>query len=583
MSFTFFGIPISPGIAIGRAIVLASSSHDIDHYLIDPGDEAQELQRLMDARDAVVNDLQSLLRQIPEDTPAEVCTILEVHIMMLHDHMFFEGAARWINERHYNAQWALDTQSKAMIRQFNEMEDAYLRERRTDLEQITNRMQEKMASQDKPKALPPGLTASGSDPLIIVAHDIGPTDMLHFKQGTFKGFVTNAGGKTSHSAIVARSLGIPALAGTRNASHLIRQDDWVIIDGNAGVVIVAPTPLVLEEYEFRQKQLKVESEKLGLLRHKPAITLDDYPIELLANIELPTDSLKARDVGAAGIGLFRTEFLFMSHSAANQRKLPDEEEQYFAYKTAVQVMPNSPVTIRTIDVGADKPLDQDSNNTLNPALGLRAIRWSLAEPDIFLVQLRALLRAAIHGRLHVLFPMITHWAQIQQTLALLERAKKSLQAENIAFGQVKIGAMIEVPAAALILPVFLKYFDFLSIGTNDLTQYTLGIDRGDETIAHLFTPLHPAVLTLLASTIAQTHAAKKKVSVCGEMAGDPLMTKLLLGLGLRSFSMHPTQILTVKQVLLNCNVTRLAPLAHAVMNAMDPQEQQDALHALQKA
>ncbi|RUS67065.1 Phosphoenolpyruvate-protein phosphotransferase [Saezia sanguinis] len=586
MAFTLFGIPVSRGIAIGRAVVLSSRSHDIDHYFIDAGQEQQELQRLLRARDAVLEELQTLRTQMPKDTPAEVAAILDVHIMMLHDSMLTDGIQHWIEERHYNAEWALDTQLKTLTRQFEKMEDEYLRERRADLEQIANLLQNALTGQkygNQPACAALGASEAGTDPLIMVAHDISPADMLHFKQSVFTGFITDVGGKTSHSAIVARSLGIPALVGSRYASRLIRQDDWIVIDGDAGVVLVDPTPLLLEEYQFRQRQFSIESEKLNRLRHTPAITLDSQDIEILANIEQPQDAVKANEAAVAGIGLFRTEFLFMNRTGS-QQQMPDEQEQYLAYKTALEAMPDKPVVIRTIDIGADKPLDYGENNhALNPALGLRAIRWSLSEPDIFLVQLRALLRAAVHGQLHILIPMLTHTWQIRQTLTLLERAREALNSEGIPYGNAKIGAMIEVPAAALILPTFLRYFDFLSVGTNDLIQYTLAIDRADESVAHLFDPLHPAVLRLLADTIAQSHAAGKAVSVCGEMAGDTTMTRLLLGLGLRSFSMHPSQILAVKKEILHSDTQQLAPLAQKVLQAEDTEQLNDAMQALHNA
>jgi phosphotransferase system enzyme I (PtsI) len=376
------------------------------------------------------------------------------------------------------------------------------------------------------------------------------------------------GGKTSHTAIVARSLDIPAVVGARNASHLVHQDDWVIIDGDAGVIIVSPSPIILAEYAFKQRQAELERERLTRLRHTPSVTLDGEKIQLLANIELPEDAAAALSVGAVGVGLFRSEFLFMGREGA----LPGEEEQYLAYRRAVEGMQGLPVTIRTVDVGADKPLDRTTKDEahLNPALGLRAIRWSLADPSMFLSQLRAILRSALHGKVNLLIPMLAHTREIHQTFVLLAQAREQLDKKGVAYGAVKVGAMIEVPAAALNLPVFLKYFDFLSVGTNDLIQYTLAIDRADEQVAHLYDPLHPAILQLVANTIAQGAAAGKDISLCGEMAGDPTLTRLLLGLGLRQFSMHPTQILRVKQEVLRADTGRLAAWAQRVMAAEDP-------------
>jgi phosphotransferase system enzyme I (PtsI) len=402
--------------------------------------------------------------------------------------------------------------------------------------------------------------------------------MLQFKQSVFAGFVTDVGGKTSHTAIVARSLDIPAVVGARLSSQLIRQDDWIIIDGEAGVVIVDPSPIILAEYGFKQRQGELERTRLARLRNTPAITLDGQRVELLANIEMPEDSATALSVGATGVGLFRSEFLFMGRSTQTQSHLPDEEEQYQAYVRAVLGMQGLPVTIRTVDVGADKPLESRHDRTLNdgahlnPALGLRAIRWSLADPAMFLTQLRAILRAAAIGPVNLLIPMLAHLSEIRQTMALIDQARADLVQRGQAFGSVRLGAMIEIPAAALTLKTFLRYFDFLSVGTNDLIQYTLAIDRADESVAHLYDPLHPAVLHLVAETIAQGHAQGKAVSVCGEMAGDVSLTRLLLGMGLRSFSMHPSQILAVKQEVLRADTVKLRAWAQRVLEAEDPAE-----------
>ena len=391
--------------------------------------------------------------------------------------------------------------------------------------------------------------------------------MLQFKRSVFAGFVTAVGGKTSHTAIVARSMDIPAVVGARAASQLIRQDDWIIIDGNAGIVLVDPSPIILEEYRFRQRQDVLERERLARLRHTPSVTLDGQKVELLANIEQPSDAAAAVRAGAVGVGLFRSEFLFMGREG----KLPGEEEQFEAYKAAVDGMQGLPVTIRTIDVGADKPLDKGFKETsLNPALGLRAIRWSLAEPAMFRTQLRAILRAAAFGKVHLLFPMVSHQHEAHSIVAQVKLAQAELDARGAAYGAVQLGAMIEIPAAAIMVRSLLKHFDFVSIGTNDLIQYTLAIDRADEAVAHLYDPLHPAVLGLVAQVIEAANDMGKQVCVCGEMAGDTSMTRLLLGLGLRSFSMHPAQILSVKQEVLRADTRKLQPWAQAVLQADVP-------------
>ena len=581
MTFSIHGLAVARGIAIGRAVLVASSRVDVAHYFIEPEQIDPELARLTQAREAVLAELQTLHDNLPKDSPPELAAILEVHLMLVQDAMLADGVTSWVKDRLYNAEWALTSQLDVVARQFDEMDDPYLRERKGDLEQVVERMLRhlKGVAHVMPHAVKRTATPRQQDlqlgddmdvPLVLVAHDLSPADMLQFKQSVFTGFVTDVGGKTSHTAIVARSLDIPAVVGARTASQLVRQDDWIIIDGDAGVVIVNPSPIILAEYGFKQRQAQVERERLSRLRHTPAVTLDGQRVELLANIEMPEDSPAALDVGAVGVGLFRSEFLFMGREGA----LPDEEEQYQAYKRAVDGMKGLPVTIRTVDIGADKPLDRTAKDEthLNPALGLRAIRWSLADPAMFLTQLRAILRAASHGQVHLLIPMLAHAREIKQTLALLDKARKQLDARGLAFGPVKVGAMIEVPAAALSVKMFLRHFDYLSIGTNDLIQYTLAIDRADELVAHLYDPLHPAVLRLLADTIAESRSQGKAVSVCGEMAGDPAMTRLLLGLGLRSFSMHPTQILAVKQEVIRADASRLEAWAQEVLASDEPAE-----------
>ncbi len=579
MTFSIHGLPVSRGIAIGRAVLVASSRVDVVHYFIDADQVTAEIVRVRNGRNAVIEELQRLQAEMPPDAPHELAALLDVHLMLLQDEALVSGVKHWITQRLYNAEWALTTQLEIISRQFDEMEDEYLRERKADLEQVVDRILRHMTGvAASPVAAPPVaarrqpaqdllLDDKVDVPLVLVAHDLSPADMLHFKRSVFAGFVTDVGGKTSHTAIVARSMDIPAVVGARAASQLVRQDDWVIIDGDAGVVIVDPSPIILAEYGFRQRQGSLERERLSRLRHTPAVTLDGQAIELLANIEQPADAAAAVRAGAAGVGLFRSEFMFMDRSGP----LPDEEAQYLAYREAVEGMQGLPVTLRTIDVGADKPLDKSHKDThLNPALGLRAIRWSLADPAMFRTQLRAVLRAAAHGPVNLLFPMLAHVSEIRQTLAQVELARAELDASGTPYGPVQLGAMIEVPAAALIVRSFLQYFDFLSIGTNDLIQYTLAIDRVDEAVAHLYDPLHPAVLRLVADVIAAGHAQGKSVCVCGETAGDVAMTRLLLGLGLRSFSMHPAQILAVKQEVLRADTRKLAVWAEQVLASDDP-------------
>ena len=577
MTFSIHGLAVARGIAIGRAVLVASSRVDVAHYFIQPDQVGAEIDRLRKARNAVVEELTRLQNELNADAPPELGALLDVHLMLLEDETLSLSVKHWIETRLYNAEWALSSQMEVIGRQFDEMEDAYLRERKSDLEQVTERVLHFLKGgnahvvRTKPQARPQQELQLGDSldvPLVLVAHDLSPADMLQFKQSVFTGFVTDVGGKTSHTAIVARSLDIPAVVGARSASQLIRQDDWIIIDGDAGVVIVDPSSIILAEYGFKQRQGDLERERLTRLRHTPSVTLDGQKIELLANIEMPEDANAALLVGAVGVGLFRSEFLFMGR----QGNLPDEEEQFEQYRRAVEGMKGLPVTIRTVDVGADKPLDEARHDAahLNPALGLRAIRWSLADPEMFLTQLRAILRAAALGKVNLLVPMLAHASEIHQTLALLKQAQLDLDARGVAYGPVQLGAMIEIPAAAMSLKLFLKHFDYLSIGTNDLIQYTLAIDRADESVAHLYDPLHPAVLRLVADTIAEGAAQGKSVSVCGEMAGDVSMTRLLLGMGLKSFSMHPSQVLQVKQQILRSDTEKLKAFAQQVLESDDP-------------
>jgi phosphotransferase system enzyme I (PtsI) len=577
MSLQVFGLAVSRGVAIGRAVLVASSRVDVAHYYVAEAEVEAEVQRLRRARNEVAEELETLQRELPADAPAELSALLDVHLMLLRDDMLTGATKAWVRERHYNAEWALSAQLEVIARQFDEMEDAYLRERKADLEQVVERMLKAMARsgpEQRPAAPPQPRDFAGEDPLVLVASDIAPADMLQFKRSVFQGFVTDVGGPTSHTAILARSLDVPAVVGARESSRLIRQDDWVIIDGDAGVVVVNPSPIVLEEYRFRQRQSELERARLDRLRHRPAVTLDGEAVELAANIELPGDASAALSAGAVGVGLFRSEFLFMNRGD----DLPGEDEQFEAYRDVVVAMQGLPVTVRTVDVGADKPLERMSlqelrhEHVLNPALGLRAIRWSLSEPAMFQRQLRAILRASAFGKVRILVPMVAHIREVRQTLECLAQARRQLDEAGRAYGKVELGAMIEVPAAAIRIDLFLRDFDFVSIGTNDLIQYTLAIDRADETVAHLYDAWHPAVLQLIAHTIERARAAGRHVSVCGEMAGDPTFTPLLLSMGLRSFSMHPARIAAVKQAVLRADAARLAAGLGAVLQADDPQE-----------
>jgi phosphotransferase system enzyme I (PtsI) len=577
VSIQVFGLPVSRGVAIGRAVLVASSRVDVAHYYVEASMIETEVKRLRAARDLVVQELTALKGDVPEDAHDELVALLDVHLMLLQDDTLSEATRQWIVERHYNAEWALSSQLEVIARQFDEMEDEYLRDRKADLEQVVERVIAALGrlggdSFDDPPAQGQRDFA-GEDPLVLVANDIAPADMLKFRRSVFTGFVTDVGGRNSHTAIVARSMDIPAVVGAREASRIVTQDDWIIIDGDAGVVIVNPSPIVLEEYRFRQRQVELERARLDRLRHTPAVTLDGHPIELLANIELPSDAQAVLDAGAVGVGLFRSEFLFMNRAG----RLPGEQEQYEAYSKVVKSLAGLPVTIRTVDIGADKQLDRTpqqmerNDHSLNPALGLRAIRWSLSEPEMFGEQLRAILRASVHGKVRLLVPMVAQLREVRLLLEAIERAKAQLRARGQAYLDVAIGAMIEVPAAAMMLPSLLKHFDFVSIGTNDLIQYTLAIDRADEAVSHLYDPWHPAVLQLISQTISKANELGKEVCVCGEMAGDPAFTELLLGMGLRSFSMHPTQVSSIKKRILRVDSTVWNKHVDLICESEDPQ------------
>ncbi len=580
-SFLLHGIPVSRGIAIGRAHLLTPAALDVKHYLVPEEQVEAEVQRLQDAIAAVHHNLQELWTGLPKDAPTELGAFIDVHALILSDPMISEAPKGIIRSRHYNAEWALVTQIDELSAQFDEIEDAYLRERKYDIQQVAERVLKVLTG--TALSVAPVFADEDQPPpqMIVVAHDISPADMLAFRDRSFIGFVTDVGGQNSHTAIVARSLDIPAVVGMDQASRLVEQDDWLIVDGDAGVVICNPSQLVLEQYRARQITMAKARKRLLKLKKTPAITRDGTAITLLANIELPDDCPAALEAGANGVGLFRSEFLFMGRGAQALR-IPDEEEQFEQYRKAVLAMKGRPVTIRTLDVGADKPLDQTDHTALNPALGLRAIRYCLAEPQMFLVQLRAILRASAFGKVRILIPMLAHAFEIDQTLGMIEQAKTQLRDEKIRFDEgIEVGAMIEIPAAALALPLFVRRMDFLSIGTNDLIQYLLAIDRVDYEVAHLYNPLHPAVLHLIASTIATGHKAGLDVAVCGEMAGDVKLTRLLLGMGLREFSMHPAQLLAVKQEILNTDLGVVTTRTRRILRAMEPGEIAAAVEQLQ--
>ncbi len=581
MTFALHGIPVSKGIAIGKAVLISRAALEVSHHLVEAGKEETEAQRLLDAFEQVRLELDQLRHGLPKDAPQEMAAFLDVHGMILADPALAEKPLKLIRTQRLNAAWALTTELNDLLEQFSEIEDAYLKERANDIRQVAERVLKALNNQEKNSLVSPEFSSFGESGVeaIIVAHDIAPHDMLRFKDHAFTGFVTDLGGKTSHTAIVARSMEIPAVVGVRHASEMIRHGDWLVIDGEHGVVVVAPDEQLLSEYRVLQERAIEETRKLQQLKFSRTCTADGVSIELFANIELPDDATHAVELGAVGVGLFRSEFLFMDRNQA----LPDEEQQYQEYRRVVDLMHGLPVNIRTIDVGADKALGAgaDLSQTGTSPLGLRAIRWSLTEPEIFLTQLRAILRASAHGQARIMIPMLAHAKEIDETLRLIEKAKQQLHQRGQAFNpNIQVGAMIEIPAAALVLPLFISRFDFLSVGTNDLIQYTLAIDRADHAVAHLYDPLHPAILILLANIIGQAKRANVPIAICGEMAGDPSLTKLLLAFGLTDFSMHFSQLLLVKREILKANVGVLQSRISQVLEAIEPVAQAEALENL---
>ncbi len=570
--FTMHGIGVSGGVAIGHAHLFAGMSAEVAHYEIAAADVQREQRRYDRAVKEVREELKGLAESVRHSGAAELAPFVRVHLMLLDDDAFTDAPREMIRAERCNAEWALRLQLDELLAQFGDVTDPYLREREADVRQVAERVLGALAgSQRRIPAKP-----VREDGVILVARDLSPADVILFREHRFLAFITDLGGATSHTAIVARSLGIPAIVALHHSRSLVREDELIVVDGTQGVVIVNPDARVLAEYRRKQSEARLERDKLKRLKTAPAATLDGTPVQLWANIELPSDIEAVKASGATGIGLFRSEFLFM-----NRRSLPDEDEQYEAYREVVEGMKGLPVTIRTLDIGADKTTEGGGYAAVNPALGLRAIRYCLAEPSVFHTQLRAILRASRHGRVQILIPMLTTWQELNQALHAIDYARAELRAEGAKFDEaVPVGGMIEVPAAAIALPMFIRKLDFLSIGTNDLIQYTLAIDRADDKVAHLYDPLHPAVLTLISSVIRTARQHEKPVAVCGEMAGDVELTRLLLGFGLRHFSMHPAHLLAVKQRVLGTSVADLSPIIAKILKADEPAKLQALMERL---
>ncbi len=565
-SFSMHGVGVSSGIAIGHAHLISHALLEVVHFKIDADGVDEEIVRFERAIRLVKQDLEQLKAQLPKNAPAELSAFINTHLAMLTDKSLSEAPKTIIRNELCNAEWALKQQMDDIVAQFDAIEDAYLRERKQDVVQVVERVIKVLLGRDQLAASEKKLQARQERAMILVAHDVSPADAIQFKHHQFAAFITDVGGVTSHTAILARSLNIPSIVALQRARDLINDGELMIVDGAAGVVIVNPDPEVLSEYQLKQNQWQLAQQKLQLIKTTKAVTVDGVAIDLFANIEVPEDVISAKASGAVGVGLYRTEFLFM-----NRAEMPDEQEQFEAYKHVAEAMKGHPVTIRTLDIGADKQLNPDEVVTAtNPALGLRAVRYCLAEPHIFHTQFRALLRASHYGQVKILIPMLSTLAELRQTKLLLERAKESLRQQNIPFDeQIQLGGMIEIPAAAINADAFAQELDFLSIGTNDLIQYTLAIDRADDAVAHLYNPLHPAVLRLIQITIQAAAKFGKSVSVCGEMAGDIKLTRLLVGMGMRQLSMHPAHILSVKSQILQSEENVLAKQAKKILSFND--------------
>lgn len=574
MSLWLSGIGVSRGIAIARVQKLHGADLDAPEYSLQPGEIDAEVARFSLAIGRARDQLQAIKAQIPSGTPGDITAFIDTHLLMVEDRSISETTLQTIRDQRINAEAALRRARDALMDVFEQMDDPYLRTRRDDVQHVCGRVLGILLKSER--QLPE--RSEQADPLVVVADDITPADIILLAQQQIAAVVTEFGGPLSHTAILARSLGIPAIVGLRDARRLLTDGEWIIVDGEAGHVLAAPEESAKRFYREKQAQQAAYRVELNKLKNEPATSLDGVQCRLLANIEMAGDAAMAAEYGAEGVGLYRTEFLFM-----NRAGLPTESEQYEAYSAIISAV-SGPITIRTLDLGADKQVDSGRSHgptPNNPALGLRAIRLCLKEPDLFRTQVRALLRAARHGRVKIMLPMISSLHEYRQATALIEAAREELLLEGVPLGEpVAIGAMIEVPAAAIAAPMLARSAQFFSIGTNDLIQYTLAIDRVDDEVNYLYDPLHPAVLRLIAMTIEAGEQAGIPVAMCGEMAGDARFTRLLLGLGLTEFSMHPSSVLEVKRIIRESQVHELRGRARQFLACSDPVEIQALIDAL---
>ncbi|HSS65856.1 MAG TPA: phosphoenolpyruvate--protein phosphotransferase [Gammaproteobacteria bacterium] len=562
--FSISGVSASKGIAIGRVHIVDRGQFEVSEGSIKPERVKNEIARFHRALRSARGQLKAIKDRIPRDTATDVSTFIDTHLLMLEDSALTNAPVKFIREKHCNAEWALKVQRDALVAVFEAMDDPYLRTRKDDIDHVVNRIQRILLKRNKPTRGPQAQPLSDR---IVFADDLTPADTVLMQHQGILAFLTEFGGPNSHTAILARSLRIPAVVGLHSARAYLRDDELVIIDGQRGVVIVDPDPTTIRHFERRRREIDRQVIARKRLRRSPAVTSDGEAIELQANVELPSDMAAAAQVGAAGIGLYRTEYLYM-----NREEPPDEEEQYRAYLAMVNALKGAPVTIRTLDLGADKQVDGSRPGapvSSNPALGLRAVRLCLKEQGLFRPQLRAILRVSARNSVRLMVPMLSNMQELVQVLQLIKECQRELKAEGKAFDpHMPVGAMIEVPAAAVCADLFARRLDFLSIGTNDLIQYTIAIDRIDDEVSYLYDPLHPAVLRLIQTTINAGKKAGIPVAMCGEMAGDARYTRLLLGLGLKEFSVHPNALLEVKQAINETHIGETRKLAQRVMRAV---------------
>jgi len=573
VSFNIHGVPVSNGISIGTSYLISDALLEVVRYDIKSKKIDSEIKRFKKALLIVKNELIRIKEQLLLDSNSQFAPFIETHLMLLNDSNISNEPIHIIKNERCNAEWAIKIQLDLIIEKFNQIKDSYIRERKHDVVQVAERVIKVLLGHQKKK-----INFKNESSVILVAQDISPADTLQFKNHKYGAFITEMGGTNSHTAILARSLNIPSIVAVRNAKKLIKNNDTLIVDGNQGIVIINPSSAILDEYQYKKNLWEIEQKKLIKIRNVKCKTLGNEKISLLANIEVPEDIKSVKENNADGIGLFRTEFLFMNRSS-----LPDEEEQFEIYKSVTKSMGNLPVVIRTLDSGADKNTAADNNNKGNSALGLRAIRLCLSEPHLFTTQLKAILRASAFGNIRILIPMLSSLQELRQTKMLIERAKQSLKNLKIKFNdKIQVGGMIEVPAVAINADMFANELDFLSIGTNDLVQYTLAIDRTDDSVSHLYNSLHSAVLRLIDNTIKAGKKYNKEVAVCGEMAGDPKLTRLLLGMGLTHLSMHPASMLIVKKRVLGSDPKKIKKIANKILKSIEPDNIESLIQDINK-